>query len=258
MDLMTGAIGHLLPKLGELLKQEHNLQTSMKEDIESLETQLRRMHDTALSEMPRAQQQYDKRCAYDLRELSYDIEDIVDNLMLLIDKGQQEVTQPAIINKDSFNKKTLKNIKVRVKNLAAWLAANSMPTTTRTVEPCPEDRFKQVRQLVGIYKLKAELISRMMSSSSQGLKIASIWGAGGMGKTTLAKAAYEDIEGDFQYTYFVSLGPQPESARKALRDILIHFDKQKYSDLNMTIPDGQQLIDELRHFLENKRYISMH
>jgi hypothetical protein len=36
VDLMTGATGHLLPKLGEFLKQEHNLQTSMKEDIESI------------------------------------------------------------------------------------------------------------------------------------------------------------------------------------------------------------------------------
>ena len=54
VDLMTGAIGHLLTKLGEFLKQEHNLQTSMKEDIESLGTQLRRMHDTALFKMPQS------------------------------------------------------------------------------------------------------------------------------------------------------------------------------------------------------------
>lgn len=124
---------------------------------------------------------------------------------------------------------------------------------TSTVEPCLDDGFKQGRHLVGIHKLKAELISRM-SSSSQGLKIVSIWGAGGMGKTTLAKAAYENIKGNFQYTAFVSLGPQPDSIKKALRDILIHLDKERYSDLNTTRLDEGQLIGEIRHFLKNKRY----
>jgi len=190
---MTGAIGHLLTKLGEFLKQEHNLQTRMKEDIESLETQLRRMHDTALSEsemMPRVQQQqqYGKHRAYDqLRELSYDIEDIVDNLLLSIDDGCWE----PMANQDSF-RETLEGIKAQVKNLAAWQAEFVVKTTmTSTVDdPSLEDGFMQARQLVGIHKLKAELISRMMlSSSSQRLKIFSIWGAGGMGKTTLAKSS---------------------------------------------------------------------
>jgi disease resistance protein RPM1 len=111
----------------------------------------------------------------------------------------------------------------------------------------------QVRQLVGIHKLKAELISRILSSSSQRLEIFSIRGAGGMGKTTLAKAGYENIRGDFHCSAFVSVGRQAD-VKKALRDILIDLGKKTYSDLNMTMLNEGELIDELHHFLENKRY----
>jgi molecular chaperone GrpE (heat shock protein) len=151
------AMGHLLPKLGEFLKHEHNLQTSMKEDIESLETQLRRMHDTALlSEMmPRMQQQQynNKHRAYDqLRELSYGIEDIVDSLLLSIDDAWEPMA-----NQDTCFRETLEGIKAQVKNLAAWQAEFvAKPTMTSTVvDPSPEDGFVQARQLVGIHKLKS-------------------------------------------------------------------------------------------------------
>ncbi|CAD6215381.1 unnamed protein product [Miscanthus lutarioriparius] len=189
VDLMTGAIGHLLTKLGEFLKQEHNLRTSMKGDIESLETQLRRMDD-ALSEMtPRAQQEYDKYCAYELRDLSYDVEDIVNNLLLTMNDGSEPMTN----NQDSF-RDTWEDIKARVKNLDAWRAGIVAKPTTRSVDPSLED------------------------------------------------------------SAFVSVGRQAD-VKKALRDILIDLGKKRYSDLNMTMLNEGELIDELQHFLENKRFL---
>jgi disease resistance protein RPM1 len=253
MDLMTGAIGRLLPKLGEFLKQEHNLQTSMKEDIESLGTQLRRMHDTALFKMPRVQQDQpdhsrddNKHCVYELRELSYDIEDIVDNLLLSIDDGCWE----PLANQDTF-RETFEDVKAQVTNLAAWHADFVDKPTTSTVDPSLEYGFVQVRQFVGIHKLRAELISRM-SSSSQRLKIVSIWAPGGMGKTTLAKAVYDNIKGEFDCSAFVSVGQQ--HMKKVLRDIIIDLYKERYNDLYETILSEWQLIDELQYFLKNKRY----
>jgi disease resistance protein RPM1 len=124
--------------------------------------------------------------------------------------------------------------------------------TSTVVDQCLEDGFMQARQLVGIHKLKAELISRMLSSSSQRLKIFSIWGAGEMGKTTLAKAVYDDSKEEFNCCAFVSVCQQPDM-KKPLRDILIHLAKKRYSDLNTAMLDQEQLIDELQHFLKKKR-----
>jgi disease resistance protein RPM1 len=251
MEILKGAMGCLLHMLGKFLKQEHNLQTSTttKEDLESLERQLRRMHAAALCNMPWPQQdqpdpQDDKHCAYELRELSYDIEDIIDNLRLCFDKGLEPIS-----NHDSF-RETLEDIKFRVKNLAASHAGDFVATTS-TVGPCLDDVYKGARRLIGTHKLRAMLISRM--SSSHRLKKVSIWGAGGMGKTTLAKAVYENIKGDFHCSSFVSIGLQPDM-KKALWDILIDIDKERYMVLSMTRTNERQLIDELRHFLRNKRY----
>jgi len=124
--------------------------------------------------------------------------------------------------------------------------------TSSTFDNCIiDDAFKEVRQLLGIHELTAEVISMM--SSSHGLKKVSIWGAAGMGKTTLAKAVYDKVKAEFHCSAFVSVGLQPDMKR-ALRDVIIDLAKERYSNLNVTILDERQLIDELRHFLENKRY----
>jgi len=68
--------------------------------------------------------------------------------------------------------------------------------TSSTFDNCIiDDAFKEVRQLLGIHELTAEVISMM--SSSHGLKKVSIWGAAGMGKTTLAKAVYDKVKAEF-------------------------------------------------------------
>jgi hypothetical protein len=40
--------------------------------------------------------------------------------------------------------------------------------------------------------------------------------------------------------------------KKALRDILIHLGKKRYSDLNTTMLDEGQLTGELRHFFKKQ------
>jgi len=265
VDLMTWAMGGLLPKLAELLKQEHNLQTDMKKDLDSLERQLRRM-DAFQFKMSQKQQQdqldpHDRHnWAIDAWELSYEIEDTVDNLLLGIRIQEESGSRTRVSfeptnNQDSIIREMLEDIKVQFKNLSEFTRVGHFEATmtSSTFDNCIiDDAFKEVRQLLGIHELTAEVISMM--SSSHGLKKVSIWGAAGMGKTTLAKAVYDKVKAEFHCSAFVSVGLQPDMKR-ALRDVIIDLAKERYSNLNVTILDERQLIDELRHFLENKRFL---
>jgi disease resistance protein RPM1 len=91
MDLALGAMGSLLPKLGELLGEEYKMQTSVKEDVKSFSRELASMHAALhrVAEVPREQLDPEvKLWAGDVRELSYDTEDIVDSLLVRV-KGSK-------------------------------------------------------------------------------------------------------------------------------------------------------------------------
>uniref|UniRef100_A0A452XI02 NB-ARC domain-containing protein n=1 Tax=Aegilops tauschii subsp. strangulata TaxID=200361 RepID=A0A452XI02_AEGTS len=82
----------------------------------------------------------------------------------------------------------------------------------------------------------------------------SIVGFGGLGKTTLAKAVYDKIKVQFDNVAFVSVSRNPDMA-KILKKVLYELDKSKYATINEAARDNEQLIDELRMFLQDKRYV---
>ena len=94
MELGTAAIGSLLPKLVQLLKEERNLHKGMRKKIKSLSRELQSM-DAVLrkvAEVPPDQlEELVKLWARDVRELSYDMEDIVDTFLVRIDDGPEPV-----------------------------------------------------------------------------------------------------------------------------------------------------------------------
>jgi Holliday junction resolvasome RuvABC ATP-dependent DNA helicase subunit len=107
--------------------------------------------------------------------------------------------------------------------------------------------------LVGIDQPRDELIGLLMEeegASVQQLKVISIVGPGGLGKTTLANEVYHTLEDQFQCRAFVSLSQQPD-VKKILRNIFSQVSLQEL--FNMEMWDEEKLINTIREFLKNKR-----
>ncbi|XP_066336035.1 disease resistance protein RGA5-like isoform X5 [Miscanthus floridulus] len=129
--------------------------------------------------------------------------------------------------------------------------------------------YTKASQLVGIDEPRDKLIEMLSiregDRSSNEMKIISIVGFGGLGKTTLAKAVYDKVYHQFDCGAFVPVGRNPDP-KKVLRDILIDLingeDEKPFFDQyngRNTVPDLMpldewQLIIKLRKFIKGKRY----
>jgi disease resistance protein RPM1 len=87
MEFATGAFGSLLPKLANLLHGEYKLQRDVRKNIEfvtkeleTMQAALRNVGEVPLEQLP----DLDRIWARDARELSYDMEDVVDNFLVHI------------------------------------------------------------------------------------------------------------------------------------------------------------------------------
>ncbi|CAL5047591.1 unnamed protein product [Urochloa decumbens] len=275
MDFATGALGFLLPKLAQLLKDEYNLQKGARKDIEFLSRELEIMHAALckVGKVPREQlSELQRIWARDVRELSYDMEDIVDTFMVDVEgpappsKSRAKKILKGMIRKvtKAMNRRgiaqDIKDIKERVKEMAEQHSRYKFDTITPAqthIDPRLKAQHTEVTELVGIDEAKQEVIMRLTKGDdgNQRQRIVSIVGFGGLGKTTLAKAIYDEIKGEFNCTAFVSVSSNPDTD-KLLRNMLYDLDKKKFKDdIQNTILDETHLINLVREFLRNKRYL---
>uniref|UniRef100_A0ACD5U6V0 Uncharacterized protein n=1 Tax=Avena sativa TaxID=4498 RepID=A0ACD5U6V0_AVESA len=208
-----------------------------------------------------------------VRELSHDMEDAVDALMVRVEEDGP-VNMKNRINK--FLKKTTKlfgkgkalrqisdaieeaqELAKELGELRQRYILEAHTNSMGTIDPRLKAVFKDVTQLVGIEDTRDELIKRLSDGderSKQQLKTMSIVGFGGLGKTTLAKAVYDKIKGQYDCGAFVSVSQNPDMT-KIFKKVLYGLDKTKYSNINEAVRDEEQLISELRMFLQDKRYL---
>lgn len=278
--LALGAMGSLLPKLGELLKEEYKMQTSVKRDVEAFSGELRSMRAALqrVAEVPRDQLDEEVRLwAGDVRELSYDTEDVVDSLLVRVKssgagadmEGLKEIVgkMKMLFKKGKARRQiatAIKDIKDQVQGVAArherykadGVFLNLAAATKITaVDPLLVALYEDRQRIVGIDNTRDELIEKLcLTDASKQPKILSIVGFGGLGKTTLAKAVYDEIRLKFDCAAFVSVSRSPD-LKKVFKDLLFEVDYEKYKSLSGATLDERQLIDQLQKSLGTKRYI---
>ncbi|KAJ1288827.1 hypothetical protein BS78_02G117800 [Paspalum vaginatum] len=275
VDLATGAMGSLLHKLDEILKDEYNLEISVKTDIESF---LEELMDMQLALRKVSQVQRDnlddqiKRWADGVREMSYDIEDVVDGFLVHSEHASNMGYFMGLVHKmfSLFKRgKThnpighaIKEIKEQVKVVAdrrrRFKVDESVANVASaiTIDPRVSAIYKDQKELVGIKEPRNELIKWLSDKDGNGdgpvtkqqLKIISIVGFGGLGKTTLAKAVYDKLHAQFYTKAFVSVGRNPD-VKNVLKEMLHGLGSSSAASLK-----EKHLIDQLQELLQNKRY----
>uniref|UniRef100_A0ACD5UJC5 Uncharacterized protein n=1 Tax=Avena sativa TaxID=4498 RepID=A0ACD5UJC5_AVESA len=264
VDMATGVLKPVLVKLAAMLDSEYRRFKGVHDDIRSLVKELEYMHAFLLKmseeEEPDVQ---DQVWAAEVRELSYEMEDSIDDFMISI--GDKDTKPDGFIEKikHSLGKmrarrriggEIMKKQILEVSQRNARYKTRELFSNTRnaTVDTRALAIFEHASKLVGIDEPKAEVIKLLTEgvTTHEQTKLVSIVGSGGMGKTTLANQVYRDLEEKFKCKAFISVSRNPDMTN-ILRTILAQLTPQ---GTQIEATNIQQLISEIRDYLANRRY----
>ena len=222
----TGVISTLLPKLSALIKGDYKLQKGVKGKITFLKDELTSMQ-ILLVKLANNEERLDEQAKdwrNKVRELSYDIEDCIDLFMHKMSKGDPEASFVEriickIANLIERHKiaKLIDDLKARVEeegHRRKRYKFDEPASQVVQIDPRLPALFVEAKRLVGIDGPREKIIEWLSKDDcGQQLKVVSIVGFGGLGKTTLANQVYEKIKGQFDCSCFVPVSRNPNVAK---------------------------------------------
>lgn len=277
----TGVLSPLVGRLSTLLEKEYAGLKGVRKEIVSLREEVSSMNATLLKlaseEDPDVQ---DREWGNQIRDLSYDMEDCIDDFMLRVDKHGHTTANPVADDDKGFFQRNLSKLRTlgarhdiagKIRELKARVDVVSkrheryrFPASSSSssssggavpIDPRLHAFYAKEDSLVGIEQPRDEVISLLTQGQGEEalakkLKIVSIVGFGGLGKTTLASVVHRKLgEEQFDCRLVVSVSQSPDIMRIFHR-ILIEEFKVKPCIHN----DLQGMINQLRNHLLHKRY----
>ncbi|CAM0947994.1 unnamed protein product [Alopecurus aequalis] len=258
----TGVMNPLLGKLAQLLGEEYKKLKGVREQASFLRDELSAMK--ALLDKMELMDKLDllaKNWRDHVRELSYDMENCIDDFMHDVDRAHakegfvKKITEflttlgmrHPIANKIEELKVLAMEANDRRKRYKIDDCVDSSPNVV-AIDPRTSAIYKEAAGLVGIDSPRKELVSLLMDSQKR-LKVVSIVGFGGLGKTTLDKQVYDQIGGQFNCKAFVSVSQRPD-----VKNLLISLQRKLGMGESSDAHEPQDIIDSLREYLKHKRY----
>jgi disease resistance protein RPM1 len=256
----TGAMNALLGKLATLMGEEFSKLKNLRKEVKFISDELGSMKGTLemLGDVddldPQTESWRDT-----LREMSYDIEDIIDDFMHHIGEKRKN---------SWFARKTARLLKelrarYRIANRIKEIKALVLETSARrqrykfdipsssdvSIDPRLATLYENAANLVGIQAPMQEIVNWVNGEEKQ-LKVASVVGFGGLGKTTLVNEVYRSLKGDFDCSAFVSVSQKPDIT-KLIHSLL----SELRSETSSQSCEFNVLLNTLREYLRHKRYL---
>ncbi|WVZ96419.1 hypothetical protein U9M48_042057 [Paspalum notatum var. saurae] len=256
-----GVIGPLLGKLTDLIGDKYSANllgipdgiVFLKNELSSISVLLDKLQDTDELD-PQVKNWRDQ-----VREISYDIEDCIDDFINKVGSTDENAgfarkvchfLQTLRAHVEAA--KQIKELRTRLHEINErrkrykFFEDCALRTTLVDADPRLSALYKESSMLVGIEYQKEEIMVQIKDGGEQ-LKVVSVVGFGGSGKTTLAKEVYRDVRGEFECTAFVSVSQKPD-IRQLLSRVISKLKQQESSHAC----DVQDHIKTLREYLRKK------
>jgi disease resistance protein RPM1 len=260
VSVSMGVMKPVLAKLTTLMGDEYKKIKGLRKKVTFLQRELRDM-DALLEKMDSADEldPQAKNWRKDIIEMSYNIEDCIDDFMQCIGQVDGKV---GILRKAFKYMRTFKDrhrlanqfgeieaqvIKASERRKRYMLDQSFSVTTPVAVDPRLSAIYKESASLVGIDAQKTDLVNWAMDKGQE-LKVMAIVGLGGLGKTTLANEVYREVGGKFDCKAFVSVSQKPEMVG-LFNSMLSQLGLDTYSHACQL----QDPINKLRGHLHDKR-----
>ncbi|XP_027157335.1 disease resistance protein RPM1-like [Coffea eugenioides] len=258
--------------LATLLREEGSLLGGLRKEVQLIKDELG--HMKAFLKVAEAKEDDDPRLQEwinQVREAAYDIEDVLDEFVLRFAGyrhhgfcGSLQRILKAIKSLRARHQvaSEIQSIKSRIKNISEGrqryqveFGIDHRVTGSSTMNDSwrysRDDAFLvEEAKLVGIDQPKQHLISKLLEGHDHQLKVISVVGMAGLGKTTLVKKVHEDpdVRKNFPVRAWVTVS-QTCDFPKLLRDLIW----QLHKELNKSVPQFIESISiiELKKFVKD-------
>ncbi|XP_027080778.2 disease resistance protein RPM1-like [Coffea arabica] len=253
-------LAFVLDQLSIFLREEGRLLGGLRQEVQLISDELGHMRaflgvaETKEEDADLRLQEWIKQ----VREAVYDTEDVLDEFVARF--ARHSVTGFRGSVRRIFNSiKTLRtrhklavqmqSMKARIKNISEGHQRYQLEfgvTTKVSGSPAAANNttwrhsrddalLVEEAELVGIDKPKQQLVSQLLEGDESQLKVVSVVGMGGLGKTTLVKKVHEDLDvrRHFPVRAFVTVS-QPCNFLELLKDLT----RQLHNDLKKPVPES--------------------
>ncbi|KAI3854339.1 hypothetical protein MKX03_012801 [Papaver bracteatum] len=263
--MVDAVVSFAVEKLGDALIQETFFLLDVRNQVQELRDELRRMQ-CFLKDADAKQQQGNERVrnwVADIRNVAYDAEDVVDTFMLRIGATPKSGGVRSLIKRKALMVKILVHlyrVGKEIQAIQAKLKVISASTITYGIKELPDDKpSSSIAPLRNYYPhvqdedvtgLDEHTLLTELSKDEERLCVVSIVGVGGLGKTTLAKKIYkhDKVTRHFDCYAWCSI-----SQHLNMRDVLLEL-INNFMNQNETGLSDRNLVENLYDYLKDKQY----
>ncbi|XP_047328593.1 disease resistance protein RPM1-like [Impatiens glandulifera] len=265
------AVEVALEKLITFLSNEAQSLSNVRQRVNGLKNDLERMRSFLQDAESRGEKNQGlKTWIKQVRDVSYETEDVLEEFLLLLIPPHNQEDQNAflhVLSSSLFHLRRLKTryllssrietIKDKIKGILECNIVFSLKSNHELDDLRLDALFIDDTSVVGIDDSKTQLIS-LLKGGHQDLSILSVVGMGGVGKTTLVRKVYQSrtVKEYFDCQAWITVS-KSFTVLELLQSSLKSFMNENKEQVNEGIfrMNEIELIDNLKNYLVQKRYI---